>query len=164
MTDSKGDAAPAGARPAISVVLPAYNEEPNVAQAVAQAAAAMQSIGADYEIVVVDDGSRDNTAAVVEGLVAGTPGLRLVRHPVNQGYGGALRTGFAAAQKEWILLNASDNGAAPCLTLLTAVPRFSMVFWISSLNFLSWTSMGRVPVPLFRESAKLRALSMVCSA
>jgi glycosyltransferase involved in cell wall biosynthesis len=103
--DGGGAAAPLS----ISVVLPAYNEEPNVAQAIAQAVAAMQHIGADYEIIVVDDGSRDNTAVVVEGLVPSTPGLRLVRHPVNRGYGGALRSGFAAATKEWILLNASDN-------------------------------------------------------
>lgn len=93
----------------ISVVLPAYNEEPNVAAAIAQAGAAMRSIGARYEIIVVDDGSRDNTAAVVEALLAATPGLRLVRHPANRGYGGALRSGFAAATREWIMLNASDN-------------------------------------------------------
>ncbi len=93
----------------ISVVLPAYNEEPNVALAIAAAAKAMQSVGADYEIIVVDDGSRDATASVVEGLIASTPGLRLVKHPVNRGYGGALRSGFAAATKEWIMLNASDN-------------------------------------------------------
>ena len=96
-------------RPSISVVLPAYNEAPNVAQAVSQAAAAMVGIGADYEIIVVDDGSRDDTAAVVDGLLPETPGLRLVRHPVNRGYGGALRSGFGAAQKEFILLNAADN-------------------------------------------------------
>jgi len=93
----------------ISVVLPAYNEAPNVGQAIAQAVAAMQSIGADYEVIVVDDGSSDETASIVEGLIPATPGLRLVRHPVNRGYGGALRSGFAAAQKEFILLNAADN-------------------------------------------------------
>lgn len=93
----------------ISVVLPAYNEAPNVAQAISQAVAAMQGIGADYEVIVVDDGSSDGTAAIVEGLIPTTPGLRLVRHPINRGYGGALRSGFAAAQKDFILLNAADN-------------------------------------------------------
>lgn len=114
---------------AMSVVLPAYNEAPNVAQAVSQAVAAMQGIGADYEIIVVDDGSRDDTAAVVEALVPQTPGLRLVRHPVNRGYGGALRSGFAATQKEFILLNASDNqfAMAEVVRFLPLLPQTDIV-------------------------------------
>lgn len=162
MTDVKGNGAPETPPPApplprfgISVVLPAYNEEPNVAQAVAQAAAAMNAIGADYEIIVVDDGSRDATAAVVEGLVSATPGLRLVRHPVNRGYGGALRSGFAAASKEWILLNASDNqfDMSEVTRFLPVMPTADLVCGyradrqdpgIRKLNALGWNTVVRL--------------------
>ncbi len=162
MTDVKGNGAPVeppsapGQPPVgISVVLPAYNEEQNVAQAISQAAAAMAAIGADYEIIVVDDGSRDATAAIVEGLVAATPGLRLVRHPVNRGYGGALRSGFAAATKEWILLNAADNqfDMSEVARFLPLMPTADLVCGyradrqdpgIRKLNALGWNTVVRL--------------------
>jgi glycosyltransferase involved in cell wall biosynthesis len=139
----------------ISVVLPAYNEEPNVAEAVAAAARAMVAIGADYEIIVVDDGSRDATSVVVDGLVPSTPGLRLVRHPVNRGYGGALRSGFAAAGKEWIMLNASDNQFVmdEVVRFLPLMPAADLVCgyradrqdpFIRKLNALGWNTTVRV--------------------
>jgi glycosyltransferase involved in cell wall biosynthesis len=141
--------------PGISVVLPAYNEEPNVAQAIAAATAAMRSIGADYEIIMVDDGSRDATASVVEGLIPSTPGLRLVRHPVNRGYGGALRSGFAAAAKEWIMLNASDNQFVmdEIVRFLPLMPAADLICgyranrqdpFIRKLNALGWNTTVRL--------------------
>jgi glycosyltransferase involved in cell wall biosynthesis len=99
--------------PSISAVLPAYNEEENVAKAVTDTVAVLERLGADYEVIVVDDGSRDRTSEVVQGLIAEFPQVRLVRHSVNRGYGGALRSGFEAATKELIFLNASDNQFDP---------------------------------------------------
>lgn len=95
--------------PSISVVLPAWNEEHNIATAIQQAVTALEGIGADYEIIVVDDGSRDGTARVVGELQAGNPQLRLVRHEVNRGYGQALRSGYAAAQKDLVLIHHADS-------------------------------------------------------
>ena len=95
--------------PSISVVLPAWNEEHNIATAIEQAVTALEGIGADYEIIVVDDGSRDGTARVVGELQASNPQLRLVRHEVNRGYGQALRSGYAAAQKDLVLIHHADS-------------------------------------------------------
>jgi dolichol-phosphate mannosyltransferase len=97
-------------RPALSLVLPAFNEDGNIARAVADAAAAARTLVADYEIVVVDDGSRDRTAAVLDGM-ARELGSRLVvvRHPRNRGYGAALRSGFAATKGELVFYTDSDN-------------------------------------------------------
>ena len=95
--------------PSISVVLPAWNEEHNIATAIQQAVTALEGIGADYEIIVVDDGSRDGTARVVGELQARQPQVRLVRHEVNRGYGQALRSGYAAAQKDLVLIHHADS-------------------------------------------------------
>jgi len=99
--------------PSISVVLPAYNEEANVAQAVRKAMQAVAAHTSDYEVIVVDDGSRDRTSQVVQAIREEHPQVRLVRHEVNRGYGGALRSGFEAATKELIFFTASDNQYDP---------------------------------------------------
>lgn len=95
--------------PSISVVLPAWNEERNVARAIQEAVTALEGLGADYEVIVVDDGSRDGTARVVGELQARHPQVRLVRHEVNRGYGQALRSGYAAAQKDLVLIHHADS-------------------------------------------------------
>lgn len=93
----------------ISVVIPAYNEAPNVAKAIESAVAAIEKITSDYEIIVVDDGSRDDTSAVAGALLPRFPRLRVVRNEPNRGYGGALRRGFDEATKELILFAPADN-------------------------------------------------------
>ncbi|HKC10498.1 MAG TPA: glycosyltransferase family 2 protein [Vicinamibacteria bacterium] len=97
-------------RPALSIVLPAYNEEENVERAVRTAAATAQALVEDYEVLVVDDGSRDSTARRLAGLQAELGSrLRVVRHPSNQGYGAALRDGFGAATGDLVFYTDSDN-------------------------------------------------------
>jgi glycosyltransferase involved in cell wall biosynthesis len=93
----------------ISVVLPAYNEEENVGQAVRSVLEVMEPLTSDYEVIVVDDGSRDRTSEVVEELAESHPQVKLVRHEVNRGYGGALTSGFEAASRELIFFTSSDN-------------------------------------------------------
>jgi glycosyltransferase involved in cell wall biosynthesis len=97
----------------ISVVLPAYNEEANVGQSARKAMEAVALHTSEYEVIVVDDGSQDRTSEVVEAMMEEHPQVRLVRHEVNRGYGGALRSGFEAATKEWVFLVASDNQYDP---------------------------------------------------
>jgi len=94
----------------LTVVLPAYNEEGNVERAVREAAAAVQPLVDGFEIVAVDDVSRDGTVATLQRLVAEFgERLRVITHPVNQGYGVALRDGFQAARGALVFYTDSDN-------------------------------------------------------
>ncbi|NOY40626.1 MAG: glycosyltransferase [Planctomycetes bacterium] len=92
----------------VSLVLPAYNEQEVIVQAVQEADEALSSLTDDYEILVVDDGSTDDTAAIVEGLTEQYGHLRLLRQPKNFGYGAALRRGFEEATKELVGFTDAD--------------------------------------------------------
>src|SRR5437588_449059 len=91
----------------ISFVLPAYNEEANVAEAIRRVRTVAQRLCSAYEIIVVDDGSADATAERVEAANEGD--VVLLRHPRNRGYGEALRTGFQAARRDLVFFTDSDN-------------------------------------------------------
>ncbi len=92
----------------LSLVIPAYNEAAVIGQAVQEANAALGRLFDGYEILVVDDGSADETALTVRELAAELPRLRLVRHRINRGYGAALRTGFEAARFELVAFTDAD--------------------------------------------------------
>jgi glycosyltransferase involved in cell wall biosynthesis len=92
----------------LSIVLPAYNEEDNVEAAVAEATVAAEQLVAEHEIVVVDDGSADSTAARVRRLAAADPRIRLVEHGRNRGYGEALRSGFLASRLDFVFFTDAD--------------------------------------------------------
>jgi len=104
----RADRAPAVPLTSLSIVLPCFNEEENVARAVAEAAAAARAVCHEYEIVVVDDGSSDRTRAVAEHLTRSDLHVRVVSHGHNRGYGAAVRSGFQAARMDWILLTDGD--------------------------------------------------------
>jgi dolichol-phosphate mannosyltransferase len=88
--------------------LPAFNEQAGIRQAVLEACAALEQLTITYEILVVDDGSHDATAAIVAELAAEKRQVRLLRHESNRGYGAALRTGFAAARFERVAFTDAD--------------------------------------------------------
>src|SRR5438874_10685494 len=92
----------------LSLILPAFNEEAGIAHAVAEADDALRRLGLGYEVLVVDDGSRDATALAVLHASRDRPAVRLLRHPVNRGYGAALRTGFEAARGERVAFTDAD--------------------------------------------------------
>jgi len=94
----------------LSIVLPAYNEAANVVAAVEEVSAVAQTLGMDYEIILVNDGSRDRTGEIARTeLTSHIPNFKLVEHFPNRGYGGALKAGFGAATKELIAFTPSDN-------------------------------------------------------
>ncbi len=95
--------------PSLSVFLPAYNEEDNAAAAVEEVSAVAQGLGIDYEIILVNDGSRDRTGEIGRELEERIPHFRLVEHYPNRGYGGALKAGFDAATKDLIAYVPADN-------------------------------------------------------
>lgn len=92
----------------VSIVLPAYNEEANIAQAVAEATAAAERFFAEHEVIVVDDGSTDATAKVARDIAVGDPRVRVIGHGRNRGYGEALRTGFLSSRLDFVFFTDAD--------------------------------------------------------
>jgi len=88
--------------------MPAYNEEANIGKMIENSIAVISKITDDYEIVVVNDGSKDGTGRVVQEKAQTYPQVRLVQHPVNLGYGAAVFDGFVAATKEWTFFTDGD--------------------------------------------------------
>lgn len=97
----------------ISAVFPAYNDGGTIASMVAAAWIALNEVTSDYEIIVVNDGSSDYTAAMLKEMSGRYPELRVITHPHNQGYGAALRTGFSAASKDWVFYTDGDSQYNP---------------------------------------------------
>lgn len=92
----------------LSLVIPAFNEAAVIGRAVAEAESALGTLFAQFEVLVVDDGSSDETAAEVQKLLPFSPRTRLLRHPHNRGYGAALRTGFEAASFDLVAFTDAD--------------------------------------------------------
>ncbi len=91
------------------MVLPAYNEAKNIEKTVNGAVLYLEKNVRDYEIIVVNDGSVDGTREVVERLSLSNPKIVLVNHPINLGYGSALRSGFERASLAYIFFMDSDG-------------------------------------------------------
>jgi glycosyltransferase involved in cell wall biosynthesis len=92
----------------LSIVLPCLNEAANLRDAVRYATRAAERCALMHEIIIVDDGSTDDTASVAAELVQRDRRVRLIIHPENRGYGQALRSGIAAARMSWVLLIDAD--------------------------------------------------------
>jgi glycosyltransferase involved in cell wall biosynthesis len=86
-----------------------YNEEGNIEHAVTSALAVLAGLTDRYEVIVVNDGGRDRTGAIADRLASANPLVRVVHHPVNRGYGAALRSGLAAARYPLVVLADGDN-------------------------------------------------------
>jgi len=95
-------------KPTFSVVFPCYNDAGTIAQAVRLAEIVCKKHASKFEIIVVDDGSQDDSRQVLIALKNSVPELQLVFHTANKGYGGALRSGFAKAQYQWLLYTDGD--------------------------------------------------------
>jgi glycosyltransferase involved in cell wall biosynthesis len=94
----------------LSYFFPAHNEEANLEGLVAEALATLPTLADTFEIVIVNDGSRDATGRIADDLTAANPGVvRAVHHPTNRGYGAALRSGFGAARYEHIAFTDGDR-------------------------------------------------------
>ncbi len=132
-------------KPEISAVIPAYNEAGAVAPTIVGLKDALAAEGLKFEIIFVDYGSSDGTAQAAEAA-----GARVIRHPVNRGYGRSLLSGIQAASHEWILIIDADGSYPPAEAgkLLKHIPAFDMVvgarqgklFWGSYVKaFMRWT-------------------------
>src|SRR5688500_12971042 len=94
--------------PSLSVFFPAYNDSGTIASMVIRTGKAAAELTSDFEIIVVDDGSGDGTAAIADELARTYPQVRAVHHPINRDYGAALQTGFRSATKELIFYTDGD--------------------------------------------------------
>jgi glycosyltransferase involved in cell wall biosynthesis len=130
-------------RPSVSVVVPALNEQATLQHAVEWTISVLREISDDYEVVIVDDGSTDQTGRIADGLAVKSPHVRVIHNPRPSGYGGALDAGFKAASKEVIGLITADEEFHP-----TDLPRF--VEAIRDSDIVTSVCPHR-PMPLYRK-------------
>jgi len=93
----------------ISVFFPCYNEQDNIDRTVEQALTVLKKLTADFELIIVDDGSSDATGQVADRMADQDSRVKVVHHPTNLGYGAALQSGFKAATKELVFYTDGDG-------------------------------------------------------
>jgi glycosyltransferase involved in cell wall biosynthesis len=93
----------------ISVFFPCYNEQGNIAHTTQRTIDVLQKLNADYEVIIVDDGSSDATSQITDGIASQNNRVKVVHHPTNLGYGAALQSGFKAATKELVFYTDGDG-------------------------------------------------------
>ena len=99
----------AGEAASISVFFPALNDAENLKVLIPRAVETLRQVTQDFEIIIINDGSTDNTSAVLESLGQQFPCLRVIEHGRNLGYGAALRSGFSNSTKELIFYTDGDG-------------------------------------------------------
>lgn len=141
--------------PGISVFLPCHNEALNLRRVVDNFRAELPKVAEDYEIIVVDDGSSDQTGEIADQLAAADAHLRVVHHRVNRGYGGAVTSGLNAARLAWVLLCDGDGqfDAAQAARLVARTPQADVVVghrvrradpFMRQVNGKAWTTLVRL--------------------
>jgi len=137
--------------PAVSIIVPAYNEEGAIAETVASLTKSLA--GSSYEIIVVNDGSRDGTQQVLESLQQKYDRLRVVTHPRNRGYGAALKTGMRQAASDLIAITDAD-GTYPNERLPELVGRcadFDMVVGARTAKDVTYSKLRAFPKYFLRR-------------
>ena len=92
----------------VTVFFPAYNDAGTIPAMILRALRVLPAVADDYEVVVINDGSTDDTGAILDELARHLSRLRVIHHAQPSGYGGVLRAGFAAARKDWIFYTDGD--------------------------------------------------------
>jgi glycosyltransferase involved in cell wall biosynthesis len=92
----------------LTIFFPAYNDSGTIGSLVIAARQAAQTVTSDFEVLVINDGSADGTAEIADELARTYPEVRVIHHPKNRGYGGALRTGFREARKDMVFYTDGD--------------------------------------------------------
>lgn len=92
----------------ISVFFPAFNDEGTIAKLVADSLRLLPTLTDDYEVIVINDGSVDRTAAILDEIASNESRLKIIHHAENRGYGAALRSGFSSATKDLVFYTDGD--------------------------------------------------------
>jgi glycosyltransferase involved in cell wall biosynthesis len=143
----------------VSVVFPAFNEQANVRNAATVAFAIFSNYFKNVEVIIVDDGSTDNTKAILQQLTLEQASVRAIFHPHNIGYGQAIHSGFAAAQHELVFFTDSDLqfDLHEITKLLEWIDNYDFVIgyrlqradpFYRKLNALSWNLLVRIMLGL----------------
>lgn len=139
----------------LSVVLPAYNEEQVISSTISTVLETLRDLVADFEVLVVNDGSVDGTAAIVTEISQRQPCVRLITHECNQGYGAALADGFAAASRDLTFFMDADGqfDIRELAFLLGSIDKYDAVIgyrlnrqdaWMRKLNAWGWKMVIRL--------------------
>ena len=127
----------------------------------------LEATVADFEVIVVNDGSADDSLAVLRALADEFPKLRIVNHPINRGYGGALISGFAAATKQWVFYTDGDaqyDASEVTLCLAAATDEIDVVQGFKIGRGDTWYRkvIGRVYHHVVRVAFRLRVRDTDC--
>ncbi len=147
--------APPARLPGLSVFLPSHNEEGNIDRVVRGYLAELPNVARDYEVIVVNDGSRDRTGEVAARLAAENSHVKVVNHEVNRGYGGAVISGIRAASMPYVMLSDGDGQFDPkdVEKLAVFMPEYDVVVGrrahradhlMRRINGKAWTILVRV--------------------
>jgi glycosyltransferase involved in cell wall biosynthesis len=93
----------------VTIAMPAFDEAPNVKTVARDALAALDAAGSDGELLLIDDGSTDGTSALVDEIAARDERVRVIHHPTNRGFSGAMTTALREAHGEWVFLVPADG-------------------------------------------------------
>ena len=139
----------------LSVIMPAHNEEAAIAATVHGVVNTLKTWVPDFEVIVVNDGSKDRTRGIVEEIAASDQHVRLINHPVNQGYGAALVSGFEAITKDLVFFMDSDGqfDIADLERFFAFIDEYDAVLgyridrqdtWVRKLNAWGWKMLVRL--------------------
>lgn len=141
--------------PGLTVFLPSHNEEGNVERVVTGFLAELPRVAEHYEVVVVDDGSRDRTGEIADRLAAENSQVQVVHHAKNLGYGGAVSTGLRSGTQPYLLLSDGDGQFDPAemWKLTSRIENYDVVIGrraqradniMRRINGKAWTTLSRV--------------------
>jgi hypothetical protein len=146
----------------ISVFFPAYNDAATIGGLVSYTDSVLARIATDYEIIVVNDASPDNTAEVLEALRPRFPRLKVVTHLRNRGYGGALRSGFAHATKDLIFYTDGDGQYDPT-EIVSLLPQIEGADLVNGFKIRRSDALYRIVIGrMYHWTAKLLFGLQVC--
>jgi glycosyl transferase family 2 len=139
----------------LSVIMPAHNEETAIAATVHGVVKTLEAWVPDFEVIIVNDGSKDRTRSIVEEIAAGDQHVRLINHAVNQGYGAALVSGFEAITKDLVFFMDSDGqfDIADLERFFAFIDEYDAVLgyridrqdtWVRKLNAWGWKMLVRL--------------------
>lgn len=143
--------------PGLSVFFPAYNDAGTIASLVISAVQVAATLTPDFEVIVINDGSRDDTARILDELARVYPDhVRVVHHAKNRGYGGALRSGFATASKELIFYTDGDAQYDPAEMTVLWETMTDDVDWVNGWKISRSDPLHRIIIGrLYHHTVKL---------